>query len=129
MTSPVERTEEFEINSPTETSRNNCPTNSSIEELIVERRSFIRRLFETYDNTFLYALGLQYFNNGLKAIVALAYMNLFKNYYHLQPAQTQSYTAIMLLPWTPKLVYGVFTDTFPLFGSRKRNYLILMGLL
>ena len=125
MTSPVERTEEFEISSPTETSRNN----SSIEELVVERRSFIRRLFETYDNTFLYALGLQYFNNGLKAIVALAYMNLFKNYYHLQPAQTQSYTAIMLLPWTPKLVYGVFTDTFPLFGSRKRNYLILMGLL
>ena len=84
MTSPVEPTEEFEINSPTETSRNN----SSIEELVVKRRSFIRRLFETYDNTFLYALGLQYFNNGLKAIVALAYMNLFKNYYHLQPAQT-----------------------------------------
>ena len=35
----------------------------------------------------------------------------------------------MLLPWTPKLMYGILTDTFPLFGSRKRNYLILMGLL
>jgi MFS family permease len=33
------------------------------------------------------------------------------------------------LPWTPKLFYGLFTDTFPLFGSRKRNYLILMGML
>ena len=28
----------------------------------------------------------------------------------------------------PKLFYGFFTDTFPICGSRKRNYLILMGL-
>jgi hypothetical protein len=36
---------------------------------------------------------------------------------------------MMVLPWTPKIVYGIFTDTFPLFGSRKRSYLIAMGLL
>jgi hypothetical protein len=36
---------------------------------------------------------------------------------------------MMGLPWTPKIVYGIFTDTFPLFGSRKRHYLIAMGLL
>jgi len=34
-----------------------------------------------------------------------------------------------MLPWAPKLLYGVFTDTFPLFGSRKRSYLILLGLI
>jgi hypothetical protein len=34
-----------------------------------------------------------------------------------------------VLPWTPKIVYGIFTDTFPILGSRKRSYLILMGLL
>jgi hypothetical protein len=33
------------------------------------------------------------------------------------------------MPWVPKLVYGIFTDTFPIFGSRKRSYLIIMGLL
>ena len=33
------------------------------------------------------------------------------------------------LAWAPKLFYGVFTDTFPIFGSRKINYLILCGLL
>lgn len=33
----------------------------------------------------------------------------------------------MNLPWTIKIVYGIFTDTFPIFGSRKRNYVILMG--
>jgi hypothetical protein len=33
----------------------------------------------------------------------------------------------MNLPWTIKIVYGIFTDTFPICGSRKRNYIILMG--
>ena len=32
-----------------------------------------------------------------------------------------------MLPWTPKLFYGIITDTFPIFGSRKRSYIILMG--
>ena len=36
---------------------------------------------------------------------------------------------MMVLPWTPKICYGVITDTFPIFGSRKKSYLILMGLL
>lgn len=42
---------------------------------------------------------------------------------------TSQYTALISLPWSPKIAYGLFTDTFPLFGSRKRNYIILMGLI
>jgi MFS family permease len=87
------------------------------------------RLWKTYDKSFLCSLGLQYFNNGFGTIVALAYMYRFLNHYHLSPSATSQYTALLSLPWTPKLLYGLFTDTFPLFGSRKRNYLILMGLI
>ena len=56
-------------------------------------------------------------------------MYRFLNTYHLTPSVTSQYTALIYLPWSPKLLYGLFTDTFPLFGSRKRNYLILMGFL
>ena len=35
--------------------------------------------------------------------------------------------SIIGLAWTPKLLYGIFTDTFPIFGSRKKSYLILCG--
>ena len=35
--------------------------------------------------------------------------------------------ALILLPWTPKLVYGIFLDTFPICGSRKKNYIIIAG--
>jgi MFS family permease len=36
---------------------------------------------------------------------------------------------MMVLPWTPKIIYGIMSDTFPIFGSRKKSYLIIMGLL
>ena len=35
----------------------------------------------------------------------------------------------MTLPWTPKLFYGILADTFPICKSRKRSYIILMGLI
>ena len=62
-------------------------------------------------------------------MIGLAYMYSFMNFYVLTPSVTSQYTALISLPWTPKLFYGLFTDTFPILGSRKRNYLILMGLL
>ena len=34
--------------------------------------------------------------------------------------------AYMTLPWTPKLLYGIFVDTFPICGSKK-SYIFLMG--
>ena len=35
----------------------------------------------------------------------------------------------MALPWTPKLFYGIITDSFPIWGSRKKNYIIVMSML
>ena len=32
------------------------------------------------------------------------------------------------LPYTPKIFYGIITDTFPIFSSRKKSYVIIMGL-
>ena len=37
--------------------------------------------------------------------------------------------SVMTLPWTPKLFYGIITDTFPICKSRKRSYIILMGMM
>lgn len=82
-----------------------------------------------YDKSFLATIGLQYFNNGFNTIITLAYMYRFLNYYELSPSRTSQYTALISLPWSPKIAYGFITDTFPIFGSRKRNYIILMGFL
>ena len=34
---------------------------------------------------------------------------------------------IIAVPWALKVFYGIITDSFPIFGSTKKNYLILLG--
>ena len=37
--------------------------------------------------------------------------------------------ALIWVPWAIKLLYGITADSIPIFSSRKRNWLILMGLI
>ena len=90
---------------------------------------FLCRLFSTYDTHFLLSLGLQYFNNGMKVMMTLAFLDIFKTDFGLEPAETQALMGIMTLPWTPKLFYGIISDTFPICKSRKKSYIIIMGIL
>ena len=62
-------------------------------------------------------------------MMTLAFLDMFKNKYDLEPGEEQQLATLMLLPWTPKILYGIITDTFPICGSRKRSYIILMGML
>ena len=90
---------------------------------------YLKDLIKTYDNKFLLALGLQYLNTGMKAMTTLAFLDLFRTQYMLEPTETQSLNAAMTLSWTPKLFYGIISDTFPIFGTRKKSYIVVMGLL
>ena len=62
-------------------------------------------------------------------MLELAWLNMFKNTFELEPSKTQSLISYIFLPWTPKLFYGLLTDTFPICKSRKRSYIILMGMI
>ena len=84
---------------------------------------------KTYDAGFLACLGLQYFNAGSQVMLELAYLDIFKNVFGLEPSETQNLMSYIILPWTPKLFYGILTDTFPICKSRKRSYIMLMGTL
>ena len=62
-------------------------------------------------------------------MTTLAVLDIFKRQFGLEPAQVQSYMSMISLAWTPKLLYGIFIDTFPICGSRKKSYLVLCGML
>jgi len=62
-------------------------------------------------------------------MTALAFLDIFRTDYQLEPDATQALMGAMTLSWTPKLFYGIISDTFPIFGTRKKSYIILMGLL
>ena len=50
-----------------------------------------------------------------------------KNTYNMEPETLQYMMTIIAIPWGPKIFYGIITDTFPLCGSTKKNYIILLG--
>lgn len=98
------------------------------EEKAKDTRPFCTRLMSRYDNSFLFALGMQYFNTGMRSMVILAVQNLFESVYTLGTNQQSLYMSYINLPWAPKLVYGILTDSFPICGSGKRSYVVVMGI-
>ena len=73
--------------------------------------------------------GLQYFNAGARMLLLIAYHDLFKNYYDMKVSAFQLVSSIIWLPWSFRFLAGIVADTLPLFGSRKRYYLVLNGFL
>lgn len=59
----------------------------------------------------------------------LSYLDMYKNYYGLEPTHTQILTTIIFLPWVLKFFYGILSDSVPIYGSRKKAWLIIMGIL
>ena len=43
----------------------------------------------------------------------------------LSSAQVSSYMAIMMLPWVIKPLYGLISDYVPIFGYRRKSYLVI----
>ena len=61
--------------------------------------------------------------------MSLATQDLFKVYMGLEPARSQSLQAITDIPWSIKLFYGLISDNAPICGSRRKAYIIIMGIL
>ncbi|KAG8373079.1 hypothetical protein BUALT_Bualt12G0133400 [Buddleja alternifolia] len=75
------------------------------------------------------AIAMVYFVQGVLGLSRLAVSFYMKDDLHLDPAETAIITGISSLPWLVKPLYGFISDSFPLFGYRRRSYLVLSGLL
>jgi folate/biopterin transporter len=69
-----------------------------------------------------------YFVEGALGLARLAQTFYLKDTLHLGPAELSALTGIFILPWTIKPLYGFLSDGIPLFGYKRRSYLILAGL-
>ncbi|CAI9118441.1 OLC1v1020013C1 [Oldenlandia corymbosa var. corymbosa] len=75
------------------------------------------------------AVAMVYFVQGVLGISRLAVSFYLKDDLHLDPAETAVISGFSSLPWLVKPLYGFISDSFPLFGYRRRSYLVLSGLL
>ena len=99
------------------------------EESWIPYVDFTRELLNKYDKPFICLLGLQSFNHGLWSIAVLACQDLYKTYFKLDPGQMAMYMSIVHIPWSIKILYGLISDNLPIAGTRRKSYIILMGLL
>jgi Na+/melibiose symporter-like transporter len=65
---------------------------------------------------------------GLQGIVEIATQFFFKNELQLQPAEFAQIQTLILSPWLVKPIYGLLSDMVPIFGYRRKYYIILSGI-
>ena len=88
----------------------------------------LKKLFLGIDPTpDILAISTIYFVEGALGLARLAETFLLKDDLHLGPAEMSATLGILALPWTIKPLYGFLSDGFPIFGYRRRSYLVLAG--
>ncbi|MGF1590306.1 MAG: folate/biopterin family MFS transporter [Pleurocapsa sp.] len=77
----------------------------------------------------LFAILTVYFVQGILGLARLAVSFFLKDDLGLTPAEVAALTGITALPWIIKPLFGFVSDGLPIFGYRRRPYLVLSGLL
>ncbi|MDM9582545.1 folate/biopterin family MFS transporter [Nostoc sp. GT001] len=80
-------------------------------------------------NAELIAILTVYFVQGILGLSRLAVSFFLKDELLLSPVQVSALLGIVFLPWMIKSVFGFISDGLPIFGYRRRPYLILSGIL
>ncbi|MBI4441561.1 MFS transporter [Candidatus Woesearchaeota archaeon] len=66
-----------------------------------------------------------YFLEGILGLSGIGLLLFMKEELGLSIAQVSVYSGLLALPWVLKPVYGLLSDYFPLFGCRRKSYLVL----
>ena len=77
----------------------------------------------------LIAILLIYFVQGILGLARLAVSFFLKDELGMSPAQVSAMLGVVALPWIIKPLFGFMSDGLPIFGYRRRPYIILSGLL
>ena len=62
-------------------------------------------------------------------MVSLASQDYFKAYLGLQPGVMATYMSAISFMWSIKILYGLVSDNLPICGTRRKSYLMVMGVL
>ena len=86
-------------------------------------------LFGNEPTAELFAILTVYFVQGILGLSRLAVSFFLKDELGLSPAEVSALVGVTVIPWVIKPLFGFFSDGFPIFGYRRRPYLILSGML
>ncbi|HXV27776.1 MAG TPA: MFS transporter [bacterium] len=70
--------------------------------------------------------GLVYFTQGALGITGVA-LPLFLRDLNWKVSEITTVASLAAIPWTLKIIYGLLSDCFPLFGFRRKSYLMVFA--
>ncbi|KAE9025887.1 hypothetical protein PR003_g9117 [Phytophthora rubi] len=91
--------------------------------------NWVQHLRETFGTSFLVLITVVYVVQGFSSFTALAVNYFFKDHLHLHPTQSQLLQMLIKVPWRVKPVYGILSDSLPLFGYHRKSYMMLCSVL
>ncbi len=97
---------------------------ATVTRAVQSARSRFRGLFGGFRAAYLPIL-VTYFAFGASAITGIATLYFQKDVLKLTPAEVAEIGFWLGLPWSMKMVVGVSSDAYPIFGSRRLAYLLL----
>lgn len=77
----------------------------------------------------LIAILLIYFVQGILGLARLAVSFFLKDELGMSPAEVSAMLGVVALPWMIKPLFGFMSDGLPIFGYRRRPYIVVSGLL
>ena len=72
-------------------------------------------------------VGSSYFMQGTSTLLHLSTLSYMKDYLDLTPFKTQMMTSLIATASTLKILFAFISDSYSLFGSRKRYYLLSLA--
>jgi folate/biopterin transporter len=92
--------------------------------------SLIRQIFLGNEpSPELIAIITIYFVQGILTLSRLAVSFFLKDELQLSPVQMSAIVGISTIPWMIKPLYGLMSDSLPLFGYHRKPYIFLSGIL
>lgn len=94
-------------------------------------RHFVNQLHSLFGSPLLLTVIIIY---GLQQGLSNAYLFQAISYYYkdilkLSPSTAQLLTAVALTPWACKPLYGLLSDSIPIFGFHRSSYIAIAGML
>lgn len=77
----------------------------------------------------IWAIISVYLVQGIIGLSSLAISFYYKDTLHISPSELTFLSSITVIPWIIKPFYGYISDFYPLFGYKRKYYLILSGLI
>ncbi|CDW91088.1 UNKNOWN [Stylonychia lemnae] len=90
-------------------------------------RQQLSNIYGKYDRSVLIVMCFTYFLQGFRTFQMLSVKDFFRLYLKLEADYTQFLVSMVILPWSFKIIYGLIADNFPIYGSRRKSYIIING--